>query len=209
VYITKLTQKIIQKGDPMDLETYKKYAFDLVTRGYIPIDGDISDVMTDIFKECLLLTIGLPKRDRYTILIDSDGGSNEALASMKGAMVTSKLIFDGVVIGRANSAAFRLLQYCKVRKATPGASLIMHWGDRTLTNSELGSIARQRTWAIDRIFEQQMEMITEIQDRTGIPIEELFKFADDVRSFSAKKAKELNMIDEILETPLDTNKADT
>ncbi len=132
------------------------------------------------------------------LLIDSDGGLSRrckaivaAIRQLKGYGVTT----TAVVIGKAQSAAFTILQECDTRKATFRADLMFH-APGTL---RLGREGEPFT-VDDRNPEHPMhiELLDVLSTRTGLPVATLKEWADQERHFNADEALRYRFIDEIV-----------
>ncbi len=182
----------------MDWSEFREMALVLSEIGYIPVFEDLTANLEEIVRECILK---LRARDikEAIFLIDSAGGSNCSFASIKGAMLTSGLTFTGIVLGRACSNAFQLLQQCNKRIAVVDSVLIFHWGSQVLDNQQLAALISGDTWPIEHALNIELVTAQSISERTGVSVEQLKDFAWQEREFSAQEALKMNFIDEILQ----------
>lgn len=173
-------------------------ALDMAADSYIPIYGEFCKELEEIVVECIELAKRKGKKT-VTLLINSNGGSDDSFTSIKGAMEHSKLEFTGFVTARARSNGFRLLQHCHTRVAVRNATLLFHWGYHKLINSDIAALMDGENGPIDYLVNTRKVIAQEVHQRTGVPIKDLYKYALYERQFLAEDARNMNFIDEIVE----------
>ncbi|OGM28407.1 hypothetical protein A2801_02655 [Candidatus Woesebacteria bacterium RIFCSPHIGHO2_01_FULL_41_10] len=176
---------------------FRNYALRLVDDGYIPIFGEFKDTLQEVVIECIWKAKALGK-DPVTLLINSNGGFNLAFSAIKAVMIESGLTFHGLVLGKAFSNGFNILQQCSVRKAVRDAAFMFHWGSQSLNNAELDALIAGEKWVVETIIEREMLTLVQVSERTGVPVKDLKKYAARERYFTAKQAKEIGFLDEII-----------
>jgi ATP-dependent protease ClpP protease subunit len=183
-----------------DWKTFREMALALAADGLIPVYGDFCLEMEEVVIECIHL---LQKRGakKATLLINSNGGKNDCFTAIRATMFLSGIEFTGLVMSRARSNGFRLLQVCTTRKALVNSGLMFHWGSTSLENSELAAIMAGQTWVIDHIKERNSAWLQETSERTKVPIDELVSYALYERDFTAAEALALGFIDEVVTAP--------
>jgi ATP-dependent protease ClpP protease subunit len=181
----------------IDWKDYRLMALELLKTSYLPIWGEFNQEMEDILVECLTQA-QIRKKKKIILLINSQGGWNKTYSALKGMMAGTGIEFTGIVVGQALSNAFNLLQLCAKRKAVPDATLMFHWGQQRLSNSELAALIAGETWPIQRATQAELLTADVVSQRTGIPVEELKVWALHERSFLADEALRHNLIDEVL-----------
>ncbi len=191
----------------IDYVKFRENALGMVVDGYVPIFWEFNDQMSEIVNEC----IWRAKKDgktELTLLIDSNGGSNWAFNSIRGTMIESGIVFRGLVLGKALSNGFNILQACHQREALAGATLMFHWGNQTFNNSELNAMINDEAWVIEFAIEKELQTLRFVSKRTGISEKQLRKIAVQERFYPAKFALKENMIDKIIdEIPMAVKKS--
>lgn len=133
------------------------------------------------------------------LLIDSDGGLTRrcksivnAIRALKGYGVTT----NALVLGKAHSSAFIILQECKLRKATPLADLMFHAPAKLRLGRE------GEPFTVDERNPQHpmhLEQIRVISERSGLPEAVLLEWAEQEKHFTAEEALRNHFIDEIVD----------
>jgi ATP-dependent protease ClpP protease subunit len=182
----------------IDWKEYRQMALSLLEMGYIPIYSDFGDELREVVVECINKSMKEAKAE-VTLLIDSAGGNDACFNSIKGAMTISSMRFHGLVTGCAASNAFRLLQHCDTRKAIRNASLVFHWGSLRIFNTSIAALMEGETWPIDDFIAYRRATLHEVHERTGMPEDELMRYARQERVVYAENALTMNWIDEVLE----------
>jgi ATP-dependent protease ClpP protease subunit len=169
-------------------------------KGIIPIVNDIKPELAAIVTECVFEAL-LRNIKCLTVLIDTNGGDIRAgngiantlsLASANGIDVT------GLVLARASSMGFQILQACKQRVACRGAYLMMHWGQITLQNDDFAAVMRgEEAWVLEQIKDSRLEMLKVFVKRSGLEEEKIRQMCDREVSLYPDKALELHLIDSI------------
>lgn len=180
-----------------DWKDYRQTALALVDNGYIPVFGEFCPELEEIVVECILLAFRKGRKE-ITLLINSNGGRNDCFNGIKAAMTMTKIKFTGLVMSRASSNGFRLLQHCQKRQAIRNALIMMHWGQISFNNQELAAIMAGETWPLDLIREIKETTLTEVCQRTGIGHDKLVEYSLYERFFTAQQAKDINFIDEVV-----------
>lgn len=184
-----------------DWKAYHDMALALARQGYIPIYADFCKELEEILLDCIF-QIQRQGIKEITLLINSHGGDVTSFVAIKSAMALSNIEFTGLVMSRAYSSGFNILQACKVRKAVPGSTLMFHLGKFVLDNSMLCALDVEEQWPTQHVLSMVRDIMVAVQKRTGISMSDLRSFALHERTFSTLEALELNLIDEIVEFPL-------
>jgi ATP-dependent protease ClpP protease subunit len=193
-----LSSTLGEKKMILDWKQYRGIALSLVDDGYIPVFGDFCNELEEVVVECILAAQKKGKKE-ISLLINSNGGDDSCFNGIKTAMMLTDIEFTGLVMSRARSNGFRILQHCHKRKAISNANLLWHWGTVGLNNGEIAAIMDGQSWPMERIKVLRDTSLQEIFNRTGVSIEKLMEYALYERDFMASEALELNFIDEILE----------
>ncbi len=138
-------------------------------------------------------------RKTITFLIDSNGGADESMMAIRAAMQVSGMEFTGLVMGKARSNGFNLLQLCTKRQALAGSGLVFHFGWWKFNNAELVAMVRGDAWPVERAVEDRTRMMGELAERSGQPIDFLLALAQAERELSGNEAKQMGFVDEILD----------
>ncbi|MBU0650087.1 ATP-dependent Clp protease proteolytic subunit [Patescibacteria group bacterium] len=169
-------------------------------RGVIPISDEITTELSTIVSECALEAM-LRRIKRLTVLIDSCGGNTNAgigIANALSLIAANGVEVTGLVLSRAFSSAFMILQSCQTRVACRGACLMMHWGQTRLQNDELNAIMKgEEDWVLAQIRDSRREMIAIFAKRSGLEEEVLWRMCEQEMWLYPTRAKELNLIDRI------------
>ncbi|MBI1863869.1 ATP-dependent Clp protease proteolytic subunit [Candidatus Woesebacteria bacterium] len=176
---------------------FRKMALKLIDGGYIPIFGEMNEQLEEVVIECIFVSKNTGKKS-MTLLINSTGGWNLTYAAIKAAMIESGLEFNGLVMGRAFSNAFNLLQQCDTRSAVEDASLMFHWGNSRLGNQELAALIAGETWPVEHALAIELMTAEQVSRRTGLSVEKLKEFALYERSFTAQQAFEMKFLDQVI-----------
>ena len=188
-------------SSPYDSRDFCRSVLEMAKMGTIPVIGPFVPEMQQSVVEAIFVAKSalLPQRKEWvTFLIDSNGGYVDMLNGIRAAMLESGLKFRGSVQSKARSAGFMLLQYCNWRVALSNSELLFHYGGAGLWNDELSSIVEDHEYVI-RYHKQRLEqMVTDLQNRTGLAREILHDLAKYQRDILAEKALEMNLIDEIV-----------
>lgn len=180
--------------DPVE---FRRLAISLASNQCIPIFGEINAQLEEIVIESIFkFRSGGDKK--VTLLINSGGGFDYCYTGIKAAMLESGIAFRGLVMSRAHSNGFRILQDCDSRVAVSDATLMFHWGGARLGNSELAALMAGETWPTEAVINTQLLVLRQAIARTGLSEEDLRRFALYERYFSAEEALKFNMIDEII-----------
>ncbi len=189
------------------------YPRELFRRRTIFIRGEIDPGMArTILMQIKVLNFKDSKRP-IKILIDSEGGSIEALKTILNSIKASIAPVDGIVVGSALSAAVSILQVCRNRYSLPYSSFLVHnprsvFGltcmdeDSYMTEGECDNFLKFIAFKIGQIKEflkNSKELCsTLILQRTGMT-EEKFKEIENI-FLTTKEALKLNLIDKIVNT---------
>lgn len=170
-------------------------------KGFIPIMAEFGPELQEITIALLWRAIGEEKKIKF--LIDSSGGSAAACIAMRNVLLLAQLESPtleviGIVLSRAHSSAFFLLQACTKRIAIEGATLLLHWGNNMFGNNERAALMRGETWPIEHLREYNESMVKVVAKRTGVSEEKLRDFADRERFFTASEARKENFVDVVI-----------
>ena len=129
-----------------------------------------------------------------TLIIDSQGGSIPARLHITDAIRASKAPVHGLVVGRAYSSAFMILQACVRRSAYPNADLMYHAPD--LSGVRIDSQDFLET--LEASVLQHRTFIDCISLRSGQTAEEWRRWSREQRVFNGVQAGELGIVDEVV-----------
>jgi ATP-dependent protease ClpP protease subunit len=155
------------------------------------IDNDAQEIISGsiIYLNCL-------GSDPISLFIDSIGGFTDAEVGLVDAIGVSQAPVHGVVIRVAFSAAFGLLQACRVRKAYPHAMLMFH-----APRLKEIVIDNEEKFSEDICFFRQLhdEQIEGYSKRSGQSKENWTEWSKKEKRFTAQEALALKIIDEIVQ----------
>ena len=183
-----------------DWKVFRDIALEHAKAGYIPVYGDFCIELEEVVVECIWFAQKCGHK-KVTLLINSNGGTNDCFTAMWAAMIQSGIEFTGLVMARARSNGFRLLQVCKLRKALSNADVMFHWGQYRLDNGEIAAIMAGQSWIAERVRNSRTTMLQEISARTGVSVPDLIQYALYERNFSAEEALRIGFIDEVVQNP--------
>lgn len=130
-----------------------------------------------------------------TILINSGGGRTEVLRKIYDVICYIKSPVDGLAMGGALSAAFRVLQFCRKRLAWANATLLFHPATiNVYSGKSTGKILQEiRNSRKDHLWHLRL-----LAKRSGCSVDDLKKWSKEERRFTAKEALKYGFIDEIV-----------
>lgn len=165
--------------------------------GWIHVAGPFDPEMEDIIKP--LIFRARQNHPEVRLLIDSNGGNFISLVSIQTALKLVELPSVGLVMGRALSAGFYLLQHCDKRLAVAGSFLMPHWGTTGFSNMEIAAMVRGESWPLDNLLAYTEAAIAQTHKRSGQSIELLHTMFEQERKFTAKVALGFGFIDKIVD----------
>lgn len=183
----------------VDYVKFRDNALLMAEGGYVPIFGEFLEPLGEVVNECIWKIKRASKKDAI-LLIDSNGGDNAVFSSIRATMVESGLIFRGLVLGKAYSNGFNILQACHKREILSGANVLFHWGSQQIGNNMLNALINGKKWVPEYIVEKELVVLRFVSKRTGISEKVLMELAAEERMIPAKFALELGMVDEIIDT---------
>lgn len=133
------------------------------------------------------------------LLIDSDGGLTRRCRAIVATLRQLKdygVITTAVVVGKAHSASFTILQACDLRRATPAADFMFH------APAILRFGKDSEPWIVDERnpkHDMHLEFLREFSQRTTLPVTTLQEWADQERHFTSDEALQNRFIDEIVD----------
>ncbi|KND46853.1 MAG: hypothetical protein AB199_00245 [Parcubacteria bacterium C7867-004] len=166
----------------------------LLARRMILISGPIDD---ELQKRIIDSVFYLNMRDESTAIslyIDSRGGSVPTHFHIADVLANSNAPVHGLVIGRAFSAAFNILQACDVRKAYPHADLMFHAPDLTgvrVDDPNFLNIVRAS-------MTEHQDHIACFSRRSGQSISDWQRWSREQKYFTGVDAKRLGIVDEVV-----------
>lgn len=188
-----------QDQQQVDWKLYREEAERMLREeGWIPIFERFCPELEKIIV-WLIFQAKSKKKEHIVILINSNGGSISSLVAIKAAIKIAGLKTVGIVLGKARSAGFQLLQQCDVRYAVHGSSLMPHWGSGSFGNNELAAIMAGDMWPIDHERSLRNLLFADALKKTGVDKEKLQKIYDTDRDFTSEEALALNFIDKVLD----------
>ena len=141
----------------------------------------------------LLYLDSLPGNEQISIYINSPGGSVYSGFAIYDTIQKLKSPVKTIVVGMAASMAAILLLAAKERAALKHARIMIH--------QPMGGAQGQASdikITCDEIVKVQTELYEIISERTGIPMDEVYKLCDRDKWYTAKEALESGFITEIL-----------
>lgn len=129
------------------------------------------------------------------LMIDSSGGRSDSLSNIYDAINFLKSPVDGMVMGVAFSAAFRVLQFCRQRLAWANAGLMFHPAMLQIkSESSAGEIRKTiRDCRRDNLWHLHL-----LVKRSNCSMNDLKKWSKEERRFTAKEALRYGFIDKIV-----------
>jgi ATP-dependent Clp protease protease subunit len=128
-----------------------------------------------------------------TVFIDTLGGDTRSSLFMCDAIEYSKAQVHGIVIGKAHSAGFRILQSCRTRTAYKNASLMFHGpAKNTRIDDKNWSFANRES---RRLHDEQIKTY---QKRSGQDIEKIRAWSQEEKIFTAQEAVKYRFLDKIV-----------
>jgi ATP-dependent protease ClpP protease subunit len=169
-------------------------------KGVIPIVTDIKPELASIVIECVLEAI-LRNIKNITVLIDTNGGEVKAGISIANSLALAAangVDVRGLVLSKASSAGFIILQACNQRIACRGSSLMVHWGQSSLQNRDIAEIVSgKECQALEQIINSRNEMLAMLVTRSGLAEEKIREMCDNETSLYPQQAMDLNLLDSI------------
>ena len=183
----------------VDWKVYREDAERMLREdGWIPVFERFCPELEQIIVS-LVFQARSKKKEQVVLLINSNGGSIASLVAIKAALKISGLKTIGIVLGKAKSAGFQLLQQCDVRYAVHGSVLMPHWGGGNLGNKEFAAIMSDDMWPIDHEKSVRGLLFKDVLERTGMDRDKLQKIYDTDRHFTSEEALSLNFIDRVVD----------
>ncbi len=171
--------------------------------GYIPVIGPFSEEM-QISVISLILQAKRDGKKVIRLLIDSPGGDSSVCAAIKNTIQLAGLAgikSTGLVLSKAHSSGFIILQACDTRLAIEGTTILFHFGSMRLSNNEIAVVLQGKTWLYDHMRAMYDPILEELSRRSGQSIEDLISFASFERYLMPSEALTLKFIDEIVPYP--------
>lgn len=157
-------------------------------------DNDINDEAMERVAENLLYLAAISD-DPITLYINSGGGDGESARMLYGIIANLPAPVHGIVIGKAHSAAFVILQACAHRAAYPYAK-IMHHIPGIISGERITEEDAKKTF---KDYNCQYEiLLAQIHTRTKQPKRLLKQWFKNEHEFSAHEALKYNFIDEVI-----------
>jgi ATP-dependent Clp protease, protease subunit len=155
------------------------------------IDGDAQQTVS-----ALIIYLNSLSNEPITLFIDSSGGDTEAEMQLIDAISVSEAPICGVVTGDAFSAAFDILQACRIRKSYAHGKMLFH--APRLSGMPVDDEQKVAKEISDgrRLHE---ELLLFLSKRTGQSKEKWVKWSKKERKFTAPEALKLGIIDEIIQ----------
>jgi ATP-dependent protease ClpP protease subunit len=195
----------IQKGMNRMLKSWFQYSETAnslyKSMGLIPVMGEFCTELEEIVLD-LLVRAKFDGKATIKLLINSSGGNTSSCIAMRNALKLIQLDTVGIVLARAHSSAFILLQACDKRIALDGSTLVLHWGGTRFDNNELVAVVAGETWPFDNRRQGNLSIMSEISRRTGVPMDKLIGYANSERYFTAQEALSANLVDEVLSSDI-------
>ncbi|MBI4121157.1 MAG: ATP-dependent Clp protease proteolytic subunit [Parcubacteria group bacterium] len=153
------------------------------------IDEDTSE---RVIESLLLLEAGsdLP----ITLYVHSHGGDIDASLEICAAIQHLEAPVDAIVVGKAQSSAFHILQACRKRNAYSCATFMLH-GPRFVNLRTDAPGFNRNVRQMRRDFESILQMIA---DRSRLSLEEIRAFSREEATFTAAEALRHGFIDTII-----------
>lgn len=189
-------------------EKLLEMALAMTRKGYIPVYGDFDSLMEEIVIACIT-EAQLRGQKELTLLINSDGGGNNAAAAIRSTMTKSGIHFTGYVVSRARSNGLLTLLHCHRRIASFEATLMFHWGYWRFDNGMLAELVEaalmpddekpkdSHLWPVRTVVSALITTAKRVADASNLTLEELVRMAVVERDLRAEEALDMGLIDEI------------
>ncbi len=174
---------------------YADRFWQLVRKRTIMLSGHIDgDKQEDITLAIVLLNG--ESDDPIKFLLDSEGGSANHSLLICDAIVHSKAVVDGLIMGKAHSGAFIISQAFKRRIAYPHATFLIHGPSLDGLRSDQKNLIAM----INFRKHIHQKMLDTMALRSGQPMKKLRAWSKAECYFDAEEALRLNFIDEIIQS---------
>ena len=157
------------------------------------IGNEIDDEGANELIAQLLFLDSLPGNEQISIYINSPGGSVYAGFAIYDTIQKLKSPVKTIAVGMAASMGAILLLSSEDRSALKHSRIMIH--------QPMGGAQGQASdirITCDEINKVQVELYEIISERTGIPMDEVYKLCDQDKWYTAKEALEAGIIKEIL-----------
>ena len=183
-------------------EEYVAIAKAQAAQGKIMCQGQFNRDMQELVPN-LIYEAGVAAKERdqqwLAIHIDSYGGEVAVLDTIRMAMYETRLKFVGLVMTRAMSAAFDLLQHCDWRVSLSGMLLMAHYGSTGVSNADLATLHESPKMAFELERARIAESLQFYSRRSGLPAKRIHELCrSDVR-FTAHQALAMGFLDEVID----------
>jgi len=171
----------------------------LLKKRALLLNGEITREKVNLLRNLLFYLNSLSKKE-IRLIIDTRGGDVISALKFYDAILLSLAPLACIVNGECSSSGVAILQASQKRLMTKYSFIYLHPVSIYFQKEEFAVDKNTKARFIDRIKgtrERQRFLYDIITKRTGLSLEEIK--AKEGRVIFAKKAKELNLIDEVLE----------
>lgn len=173
----------------------------LAKRRIILLAGEITDYRAEEIMS-QLMALNLESTQEIKLIINSGGGDVDPGLWIYDAMKLIAAPVTGIVVGRCASTALMVLQGCQKRVATKHSKLLCHFVRYSATFPIYNGFEKKLKARVEKAKEGQgyfEEILAERAKATREAIVKLMKEGERDGEISAKRAKELGFIDEVIE----------
>lgn len=169
--------------------------------GRLLLAGEINEELFRNTMPTLLDQIEDPQIKKIVITLTTGGGLGEIALGFYDLIKNSPKLIEIVGVGRVMSAGLIILSAASRRYATENTHLMFHVGVRTyerttFTPEELSIEAKEAHRHEDLVFRI-------VAERVGVKPEKLKKKFSPVGYINAQEARDANIIDEVISSPLE------
>lgn len=133
-----------------------------------------------------------------TLLIDSEGGNVDAAEIIVEGIQKSRMAVECLVMGKAYSAVFCVVQECSKRLASEAATFLFHPPWRSAAEASRLTGFPHLDNVVNEKHPSYIKLLNTLSRRSGQTLERLKVWGLEEKKFTAREALELGFIDEIL-----------
>ncbi len=174
---------------------FSSYQETLLRKRQILIYGRIDEVIEEYIVKAILLLNASSTRRTITIFINSRGGEVHPNKHIVDVVENSTAPTHGIVLGRAFSSAFNILQVCTRRIAYQNADLMYHASDMAGVRVD---DRKSRGRMIKEMAATHEEFLKYLSERSGQPVERWRRWSLTQEYFTGRQAILLGILDEVI-----------
>lgn len=183
------------------MPTDKKVLNEVLAKRRIILLGEITDYRIDEIMS-QLMALNLESSQEIKMVINSDGGEVDPGLWLYDALKMIATPVTGIVVGRCNSTALVVLQACQRRVATKHSSFLCHFVRYSARFPINNGFEKKLKSRVEKARASQKYFEDILSERTKLSREEIVKLmkeGESVGEISAERAKDLGLIDEVVE----------